>query len=193
MYIPTYYTGDWLDNGQDVDSAAHSIPTYQNGLKSGALDKKQYDTIITYSGGTATAVAALDPQDTYGVTCNTLIMISPMKGTLSETDYEKKINRILEKGTVKNIVALWSPKDTPFANRLIGYQASFDNLANENPDKIKVYTVPLTKAGNEGHVEMLEFAKKTIRDGLYTPPAAVAGASNMGTQPQEPIAPAVRL
>ena len=147
LYIPTYYTGDWAIDSTYVEDAINENPQYENGLMSDALHEAKYNTIIGYSGGTATAVAALDGQH---VTCNTLILISPMKGTLSDSEYQQMIQRISEK--VKNIVVLWSPNDQP-TKPMDFYQAKPSLFANM--PKTSVYEVPLTKTGIDGHIEIL--------------------------------------
>jgi len=182
IYVPTYYSGpakDDADNwaksiadGLDVNDAAKSKPTDENGLTRHELNYHKYDTIITYSGGTASAVTALDKQ---GVTCNTLILISPMKGMLSDKEYKQEITRILDNGVVKNIVVLWSPKDTPPGN-LLGYQAS--PLLFGGDSRIAVYKVPLTRTGVDGHIEMRDFAIKTINNGVYDPQGRCAAKPN---------------
>lgn len=82
VYVPTYYhqlpdgKPDDIQNADEVRKAALGEKTDQNGLKADELNKRNYDTIIAYSGGTASALTALANQ---GVTCDTLILISPMR------------------------------------------------------------------------------------------------------------------
>jgi hypothetical protein len=77
-YEPTYTEDKTLSNAQEVRDAALDKPTKQNGLDLSELKGQSYDTIVAYSGGTASAITALDPKSKQGVTCNTLILISPM-------------------------------------------------------------------------------------------------------------------
>lgn len=175
-YVPTYYSGqskDGIDenlkrlgDGMQVAYAAYSIPSSENGLSSPALNEKPYTTIISYSGGTASAVAALDKQ---GVTCDTLILVSPMKALLFETDYQKAIKRILDENKVKNIIVLWSPKDEPTGG-VDFYQA--ENYLFGGDTRITVNEVPLTKADEDAHGEILDYAIQNINDGVYTDPQA---------------------
>ena len=178
IYVPTYYSGDatgdaiaLIEDAANVDLAAKSKASEQNGLLSPALKDQQYDTIIAYSGGTTSAVAALNKQALNkkdGVTCNTLILISPMKGELSDKEYKQEIDLILREGTVKNIVVLWSPKDKPTGN-FLGYQAKPSLFAGDS--RIAVKEVPLTKTGNDGHIEMFfTYANDNIKEGAYVEP-----------------------
>lgn len=174
IYIPTYTSGNKIEDALNVDLAATLKATDQNGLLSPALTKsQQYDTIIGYSGGTASAVAALYKQamdKNGGVTCNTLILISPMKGELSDADYKQKITRILDDGAVKNIVVLWSKNDKPTGN-ILGYQARSNLFSSDS--RITVNEIPLTKTGDDGHIEMFfAYAMKNIKNGVYTDPQA---------------------
>lgn len=87
-YFPMYY-GSQGDNIDEVQKAATGDATDENGLTNAALhgtenNPKEYDTIIAYSGGTATALTALANYDEYRVKCNTLILVSPMAAAIGE-------------------------------------------------------------------------------------------------------------
>jgi hypothetical protein len=81
-YLPTYYRG-LVDDVNEVRKAALGDGTVQNGLadQNGQPNKAlnhHYETIVAYSGGTSTAVTALADKTKYGLTCDTLILVSPM-------------------------------------------------------------------------------------------------------------------
>lgn len=87
-YFPMYY-GSQDGNIDEVQKAATGEATDDNGLTNAALhgtenDPKEYDTIIAYSGGTATALTALANYDEYRVKCDTLILVSPMAAAIGE-------------------------------------------------------------------------------------------------------------
>ena len=93
-YFPMYTYANRFDNIGEVQSAATGDPTDQNGLTNAALhgtenDPKEYDTILAYSGGTATALTALANYDEYRVTCDTLILVSPMSAGVSDEIFAK--------------------------------------------------------------------------------------------------------
>jgi WD40 repeat protein len=93
-YFPMYNDADPLDNIGEVQSAATGEATDQNGLTNAALhgtenDPKEYDTILAYSGGTATALTALSNYDEFRVTCDTLILVSPMSAGVSDEIFAK--------------------------------------------------------------------------------------------------------
>jgi Leucine-rich repeat (LRR) protein len=83
-YFPMYYDDDELDNIVDVKQAATGKATDQNGLNNDAVHGKTYNTILAYSGGTATALTVLANYKKYGVTCDTLILVSPMSAGISD-------------------------------------------------------------------------------------------------------------
>ena len=182
-YVPTYYSlghdGNELqatiDDSVEVNKAAHGEATDLNGLTSPALQNHQYDTIISYSGGTATAVAALKNQK---VTCDTLILISPMKGALFDADYEHNIEQILTSGSVNHIVVIWSPEDKPTWAAPYEAQISSDW---DSMGRITVYRVDLPQDKNNGlqaHKDIFfDYAMNNIKNGEHVVPAAVAGSS----------------
>ena len=146
IYVPAYYSNNLVTDCQEVDNAAKLIPTDQNGLLSYALNKMGYDTIIGYSGGTATAVTALYK---LGVKCDTLILISPMKGTLSDPDYENEIKAILTSGAVNHIEVIWSPEDIPSKPIPAFYEAQISS-SWDSKNRITVHEEPLTQDKNNG-------------------------------------------
>jgi hypothetical protein len=166
MYVPTYYTGTREDDVAEVNKAASSNPTYQNGLKRDELkgvdesNKKGYDTIVAYSGGTATAVEALAHQY---IKCHTLILISPMAAktrknsdlttgltplTTMKYDFYNEIENILKNDAVENIVVIQSENDKLTFGDL--YQYRF----HESTDKITVHNVSLETTGETAHKEL---------------------------------------
>lgn len=92
-YIPTY-CGGIVNDVIEVRNAALGIGSVQNGLlgldglPNKALDH-HYDTIVAYSGGTSTAITALDDYARYGLTCDTLILVSPMAAAVSDATLDK--------------------------------------------------------------------------------------------------------
>jgi hypothetical protein len=198
MYIPTYYAlsadgkPDRIANAFQVNSAASSgtttdvngglptyQPTYQNGLKDDALTGEpdnpiKYDTIVAYSGGTVTALTALDKQN---VQCNTLILISPMRATPPEVLkllmdptatispgietqlYFDQINRILKNGNVQRIVVIQSPNDNPYLGGL--YQAKFPT--SKDP---RIEVVPDINLGTTGDTAHWDIFNAYARDHL---------------------------
>jgi hypothetical protein len=175
VYIPTYYSGGpitqnavdetakVLFDAGDVNNAALGYANYKNGLANDELKGHHYDTIISYSGGTATAVTAIAAQ---GVTCDTLILISPMKGSLLNWAYEKEISDILAKGYVKKIQVIWSSEDKP-TDELGFYQASTFK-ASKN---IEVFEIDLTTTGQDAHIDLFyKYAMEHITEGQYSDP-----------------------
>jgi hypothetical protein len=185
MYIPTYYSGDPGKDSAQVNYAAswsktYIYPngltyqaTYQNGLKNNALTGKTYNTIFAYSGGTTTAVTALDKQV---VKCHTLILISPMRGTPYENPlipidiqttltqanqdklYKEQVKGLLDSGAVQRIVVIQSSDDIPDWGSL--YQAKFK--MDEDP-RIEVNDVDLETTGNQAHIDIFfSYAKKLL-------------------------------
>ena len=148
-YIPTYYTHPirYVSDGLEVDNAAKSKPTDQNGLTRDALKDNTYDTIIGYSGGTTSVVTAMTDQN---VKAHTLVLISPMKGwdpnVLGNFDWQakftQKIQQILASGT--KIVVLQSSDDEPPLGDL--YQYKFPENGNQN---IEAHNITLTEWGIE--------------------------------------------
>jgi hypothetical protein len=202
IYVPTYYSLSYLNTGNpvvdtvsalpntmtaaiddsaEVNLAATGHPTYMNGLKSPALQNQQYDTIMGYSGGTATAITALLSQK---VTCDTLILISPMKGTLSDLDYKNEITKILTSGAANHIVVIWSPEDKP-TGPIASYEAQISS--SWDPKRITVYRADLPQDKNNGlqaHKDIFfDYAMTHIKGGKYVETAAVAGTSLVIPQP----------
>jgi len=172
-YFPMYYS-DEATNIKEVNKAARGEATEQNGLKKlEGLKKKDgtnhYETIVAYSGGTSTAVAALADNAKYGLTCDTLILVSPMAAktrknsglttglaaaTTLKYDFEKAIEDILVSGAVKNIVVIQSEDDQLLAGDLYQFRFSNDMFSNkEINSKIAIYDVkldlPITPNGDE--------------------------------------------
>jgi len=157
-YFPMYYS-DVATNIKEVNMAARGKATEQNGLKKlEGLKKKDgtnhYETIVAYSGGTSTAVAALADNAKYGLTCDTLILVSPMAATTIKDDFEKAIEDILVSGAVKNIVVIQSEDDQLLAGDLYQFRFSNDMFSNkEINSKITIYDVkldlPITPNGDE--------------------------------------------
>ena len=174
-YVPTYYTGNDITDALQVQNTAAAIPirTYENGLLDPELNNQHYTTIISYSGGTRSAVTALCIQ---GVTADTLVLISPMKGAMTQTTYDQEIQEILNNGTVKQIVVLQSPDDKPSAS-FLGYQAKFSSTSGvgKNP-RIKVINLSLTQQGPAGHIEMEKYIAHDLWSQyvIINQPAAVA-------------------
>jgi hypothetical protein len=176
MYVPTYYSGNLLKDCIEVDNARgfNYKENFQNGLARSELKNKHYNIIFAYSGGTRSALTAIEYQ---GLRTDTLVLISPIRGTKEDQNsyYEEEIKRILNK--VKNIVVLQSSNDQILLDSLLGYQARFSEI--DDP-RIEVYNVPLSKNGREAHQEIFfTYALKHLSefDALN---AAVVGAS-MGT------------
>lgn len=149
-------------DSDQVNKAAHGEATQWNGLESPVLNNQQYDSIICHSGGTATAVSALKNQN---VKCNNLIMVSPMKGTLSDEEYKNNIEQILNSNAVNHIVVIWSPEDTP-TGALAFYEAQISS--DWNPEKIKVFKVDLpqdSQDGKQAHIDLFfKYTKENIRN-----------------------------
>lgn len=197
IYVPTYYTGDEYTDAVEVNKAAYSpqsddsesyspitdpTRTIQNGLRSPALNNKDYGTIIAYSGGTASVMRAIAEQ---GVTADTLILISPMRGggenldwipstwsgsenpTFKNDDwaiwFEQRIQKIFDQGT--NIVVIQSPRDDPKFGGL--YQYRFTK--KEWPD-VAIYDVDLDSTGVNAHREIFTDYATQIVNGKFDPP-----------------------
>jgi tetratricopeptide (TPR) repeat protein len=183
MYIPTYYSGPIDPNANDaakkfeelskeygdsvqVNKAASCAKwyeaTYQNGLKNPALQAKKYNTIVAYSGGTVSAVTALDKQE---VKCHTLILISPMIGMAESTangNYLDQIRRLLSSGAVQRIVVIQSENDKPPIAELS--QPRFPEGKDKIPG-VEINTVKLDVAdGIQGHRAIFfEYAKDNLK------------------------------
>jgi uncharacterized GH25 family protein len=205
-YVPTYYAGaiKWVSDAIEVNNAAYGTATVQNGLKSPALNYKalnykQYGTIIGYSGGTATAIAALKNQK---VKCDTLILISPMKGTLPDTDYKNNIMNILTSGAVNHIIVIWSPQDTP-TEPFNSYEAQISSSWDKE-NRITVHEEPLPQDMNNGiginngmqaHKDIFfDYARENIRNGVYVDPQGQSIANPQPTfqkSPQDQITSAI--
>jgi tetratricopeptide (TPR) repeat protein len=92
IYIPTYYDpnlANFKETVLAVSDAALGRYSDFNGLNQLNKLKGEYNTVIAYSGGTATAITALEKQI---VTCDTLILISPMAAGVP--DAESKIDAV---------------------------------------------------------------------------------------------------
>ena len=201
-YIPAYYSrGENLEVNEDdptflikaainrfkmvadgiaVQTAYSSIPTYENGLANEELKGTKYGTIIAYSGGTATAVAALLMQ---GVRCENLILISPMDAAISADDYSNMIDYILEVGSVSHIQILWSPDDHPTTEWAMFYQASTFTAS----DKVSIKQVDLSdsESGIDAHGDILEYAIANIRHGEFIDPDIAAAKKTAKEKTEE--------
>jgi len=199
MYIPTYYSGEWLigdipvGDVPQVNNAASCdgfyLPTPENGLTNTLLHDETYDTIIAHSGGTVTAVTALDRQN---VICNTLILISPMIGVFPEElkslnpvdfyktsspgaekrEYIDQIHRILNKNKVQKIVVIQSKNDNPLFGSY--YQGKFQK---DKDYRIEVHNIDLEAiyggayigehTGNQIHIDLFKkYAMNNIKLGV---------------------------
>jgi len=161
-YAPTYYTGSRKADISEVIKAAQSKPTDQNGLISTILNNVYYDTIVAYSGGTVTAVTALKRQH---VTCNTLILISPMNADVSPISiaglfsdifyyinkyiYKYQIKNLLDNNYVKQIIVIQSKDDVLILGDL--YQARFKDGEDT---RIDVYDIDLETTGERAHIDI---------------------------------------
>jgi len=176
IYVPTYYSGPAKDQADEIKKIASDVlevrkaslsgkegyeATYQNGLKSDSLKGKTYNTIVAYSGGTVSAVTALEKQ---GVRCHTLILISPMigmEGGSTDLVYKNQIKQLLESGAAQRIVVIQSPDDQPTGN--IIYQAKFKK---DEISGVDVYDVDLKTTGIDAHKEIFyEYAKEHLKRG----------------------------
>lgn len=193
IYVPTYYMGvdgqsrefNFIQDGLQVDYAAQGIRTPANGLASPALNDKQYDTVIGYSGGTTAVVTAMALQN---VKANKLILISPMRGGLDnvgqaylesmglgeevvdefdwnfdwQREFEQKIQTILNAGT--QIEVIQSEQDE------LPLGSDFQYKFSQNP-RITVHNVALTNEGIDAHSEIFfEHAMNCIKNGIYDAP-----------------------
>lgn len=192
IYVPTYYMGvdgqseifNFIQDGLQVDYAAQGIRTPANGLSSPALNDKQYDTVIGYSGGTTAVVTAMALQN---VSANTLILISPMRGGLDnvgqayleamglgetvvdefdwdfdwQREFEQKILMILNAGT--KIIVIQSEQDKLPLGSDFQYRFSEDLDA-----RISVHDVSLINEGEDAHREIFfDHAMSYIKNGVY--------------------------
>lgn len=176
-YFPMYYK-DLGSNIEEVRKAALGEASEQNGLENGALKNHHYETIVAYSGGTSTAVTALADKTKYGLTCDKLVLVSPMaagirldmpetSGASPEGDlvidilqiaadienaklyFKKQVDEIRANNPNIKIIVIQSPDDKP---SLLSdtYQYWFDG---KDPG-IEVYEADLTKTGEEAHKEI---------------------------------------
>ena len=199
IYVPTYYMGvdgqsrefNFIQDGLQVDYAAQGIRTPANGLVSPALNDRQYDTVIGYSGGTTAVVTAMALQN---VKANTLILISPMRGGLDNVgqsylesmglggtvvdefdwnfdwqgEFEQKIQTILDAGT--RIMVIQSEQDELPLGPDFQYRFSEDH-----DSRITVHDVTLIHEGIEAHSEIFfDHAMNHIKNGMYDPPTVQA-------------------
>ena len=113
------------------------------------LKGKHYNTIYAYSGSTRTVITALLHQH---VTCDNLVLISPIKGPIPDNVYENEIKQLLSSSIVKHITVYQSAADRlsgdvllrSFGIELNAYQYKFPALSN---DHIKVIDVPFKEGG----------------------------------------------
>ena len=132
VYVPTYYhllpngQPDDIENYKDVRNAAIGERTDQNGLNQRELKGKHYDTIVAYSGGTATALTALANE---GVTCDTLILISPMAAGITDDKTVKDLEDFYKKGN-KNL-ADWVNVVKPYQDAIDTATNNFNSQVNQ--------------------------------------------------------------
>jgi hypothetical protein len=148
------------------------------------VDKKlfdpYYDNIYAYSGGTRTALTALEYYPSFR--CNTLILISPMQG-VSLNDYSQELRNILNWGKAREIIIYKSDSDyilgnSPigkFLSTMLGQVKSYGNLPSSvNPQYISLYVDPATltetaiQIDNQidmmNHVQLFYYIYDHIRD-----------------------------
>jgi len=176
-YFPMY-NQDRGSNIEEVRNASLGVATEQNGLKNGALNNHHYETIVAYSGGTSTAVTALADKANYGLTCDKLVLVSPMaagirldmpetsgaspEGELvidilqiaadienAKSNFKKQVDEIRANNPNIKIIVIQSQDDKP---SLLSdtYQYRFDG---KDPG-IEVHEVDLTKTGEDAHREI---------------------------------------
>ncbi len=112
------------------------------------LNNRHYNTVYSYSGGTRSIITAILLQ---GVTCDTLVLISPIKGLVESEIYENEIEQLLTSRAVKKIIVYQSAND----NLLLGQKYQYKFRPNENPH-INVIDVPLEMGGTEAHKALVE-------------------------------------
>lgn len=122
-----------------VTFATWGLKTEYNGLSRDELNNQHYDTIYAYSGGTRSAVTALAHQ---GVSCDTLVLISPIRGPERQSTYDGEIQQILNSNSAKKIIVIQSPDDKLPLGGI--YQQKFGD--NED-SRIEVHNVPMEKTG----------------------------------------------
>jgi hypothetical protein len=153
-----------IADGVDVQTTYSDFPTYKNGLLNKELQEQKYETIISYSGGTATASILMQ-----GVRCENLIMVSPMDAAMSADDYAYMIDAILAAGFVNHIQILWSPDDHPTTEWAMFYQASTFYAS----DKVSIKQVDLSDSG-DAHGDILKYAIANIHGGNFIDPDIAA-------------------
>jgi hypothetical protein len=151
-YFPMYYLPSDEENAEEVRKAALGEASEQNGLDNGALKNRFYETILAYSGGTATAITAMADQ---GVTCDTLILVSPISAGVERETVDVALNKIkkckddklfgdpewcawAEKGKLESQaesnfreqLALILAANPPVVNHIIVIQSEQDKLEN---------------------------------------------------------------
>lgn len=176
-YFPMYYK-DQGSNIEEVRKAALGEASEQNGLENGALKNHHYETIVAYSGGTSTAVTSLADKTKYGLTCDKLVLISPMAAgirldipetsgaspegdlvinvlqiaadiEIAKLNFKKQIDNIRANNPNIKIIVIQSLDDKP--SRLSNtYQYWFDG---KDPG-IEVHEADLTKTGEDAHKEI---------------------------------------
>ena len=171
IYIPTYYKGCFNDLSAVDDATPNWLTksyasTYQNGLERPELSNRRYDIIFAYSGGTRSVLTAIEYQ---GLRANTLVLISPIRGLINQTDYQGEITYILERGYVKNIVVLRSSKDQLWGNEY------YQSRIGENWDnRIRICNLDEELTSTNAHEEIFSYSYYHLSEILS---AAVAGAS----------------
>lgn len=163
IFTPTYNSNIFA-NIFGVVQATFQKGTRENGLLRDEWNKKHYDTVYAYSGSTRTAITALLHQ---GVTCDSLVLISPIKGPIPDPLYENEIKQLLESGIVKHITIYQSAADRLSGDLLYplmrtelnAYQYKFPAVSD---DRIEVINVPFKKGGlikgEKVHEELLSIA-----------------------------------
>lgn len=144
-YFPMFNQGELFDQVGEVQNAATGEATDQNGLTNAALhgtenNPKEYDTILAYSGGTATAVTVLSNYDEYRVKCDTLILVSPMSAGVSDEIFAK-IRKTYEKdcGGTACLKLLWNTLDIMTAKDQIGvsYRTQVRAILESDPPVVR--------------------------------------------------------
>ena len=138
-YFSMYNDGNLFDQIGEVQSAATGEATDQNGLRNEAVHGKTYDTIIAYSGGTATALTVLANNDEYGVTCDTLILVSPMSAGISDDLFTNIRNTVEEDcdGSPNNCLELAQYVIQANAQTSASYQAQVRAILERDPPVVR--------------------------------------------------------
>jgi uncharacterized repeat protein (TIGR01451 family) len=143
------------------------LPTDYNGLNQPLLNGHSYNNLYGFSGGTRTLLTAIENN---GVTCENLILISPMSGIQELGAYKKEIEEIVKAGKVKNIYIYQSDSDNLISKLSWLFQAKFGlddaEWLNENHVIVNSPTLPdgttiqnIAKINQLNHGELFAFIK----------------------------------